>query len=101
MPSESTGMKISHAISHGNFLFVFDTKGTPHDIIFLIMHIQARGTIITTILESHDLSDYFLFHLFLVCHDRFLPQQGGGGGGGRLRVRLIACGLGGTFFTYM
>ena len=81
MPCESTGMKISHAISRGNFLFVFDTKGTPHYIIFLIMHIQARGTIITTIPERHDLSDYFLFHLFLVCHDHFLPQQRRGEGG--------------------
>ena len=33
------------------------------------------GTIVTTVLESHDLFDYFLFHLFLVCHVRFLPQQ--------------------------
>ena len=27
------------------------------------------------ILESHDLFDYFLFHMILVCHDCFLPQQ--------------------------
>ena len=33
------------------------------------------GTTQFLILESHDLFDYFLFHLFLVCHDRFLPQQ--------------------------
>ena len=33
------------------------------------------GTIVITVLESHDLFDYFLFHLFLVCHVRFVPQQ--------------------------
>ena len=34
------------------------------------------GKIVTTVLENHDLFDYFLFHLFLVCHVRFLPQLG-------------------------
>ena len=42
---------------------------------YLSYHIQAMGKIVTTVLESHDLFDYFLFHLFLVCHVRFLPQQ--------------------------
>ena len=42
---------------------------------YLPYHIQAMGTIVTTVLESYDLFDYFLFHLFLFCHVRFLPQQ--------------------------
>ena len=74
LPSKKLGTIEKIWGQHNFFLFVFDTKRTSHDIIFPY-HIQAMGTIITTVLESHDLLDYFLFHLFLVCHVRFLPQQ--------------------------
>ena len=53
---------------------MFDTKQTSHDkcIIFLIIYKPWNNR--NTVLESHDIFDYFLFHLFLVCHVRFLPQ---------------------------
>ena len=44
------------------------------------------GTTQFLILESRDLFDYFLFHLFLVCHDHFLPQQLGVGQFDRLSI---------------
>ena len=45
------------------------------------------------ILESHDLFYYFIFHLFMVCNDRFLPQQLG------VEGQIDRLSIGRAFFT--
>ena len=73
LPSKKLGT-IKKIWGQHNFFFLCLTQ-SEHLMILSFLSYTSHGNNRNTVLESHNLFDYFLFHLFLVCHVRVLPQQ--------------------------